>query len=113
MEHALLFNEPKFATYDLQSTCRLGQKWFGRLSPGDEVLLADGEGNRVGTAEIVGVSICPYSDIPVGWASKHHLPRVATTFDLADQMSQIYDGFDSSKPCTMILFRPDLDSRTN
>ena len=109
MNHVLLFDDPAFEDYDLQSTCRLGRKWFDRLGPGDEVRLEETGGGQIGTAEITGVSICPFGRIPVGWASRHHLPEVHTTFDLAEVMKDIYgEDFGRTKPCTMILFRPDL-----
>lgn len=115
VDHDLLFQKPVFEESKTQMTCRLGPKWYNRLSRGDILRLKEKDGPVYGKAIVEGVCLAPFKDLPESWIEREHLPNGRTPEGLAEIMRDIYgERFQPNQPCTAIyLYILKFDSTTH
>lgn len=109
--HTVFFGNPVFEVGETQSTCRLGKKWFNRLSVGDVFEIKTNQDTNTepdaDVALVTGITYDRFCDLPIEWLTKEHDPDCRTSDTLAEEMNGVYGAdFHREAECTMILFRP-------
>jgi hypothetical protein len=100
----LAFANPAFHS-GLNVTVRLGDKWFKRVKPGDNVILANLREEIKYVVRVTRVHLYDhFKYLPVEDIRCEHDPACRTKLGLFETMKKIYPGFTEDDPVTVVEF---------